>query len=165
MCEHFLKLNKTNKLTVDYIKKYLEENKHKIAAALIVPEIKYLVRSGRIHPAKGAIGKLLNIKVVICYTDAGLVPYKVTRNVNKLGEIAVNCIKEKLPNFTPDKIVNYSLGINGYSGKSFNLINIKNDISKLLKPPKKVRVDNLPLSAIVTCHTGPNYVLLCVKVK
>jgi fatty acid-binding protein DegV len=165
MCQEFVKLNKSNKLTKESIEKYLAENKDDVAGALIIPEVKYLTRSGRLTPIKGAVAQMLGYKIVISYTDAGLQMFNKTRDTDKLADIAYDVIKATLKNFDQKKITHFSLGINGYSNRHFNLVEIKKNVANKFNLPSKVKPYNLNLSSIITCHTGPNYVVLCVKAK
>jgi DegV family protein with EDD domain len=73
--KHLVEKNIKNELNESYIVNYIQQTKHKMCVVLVVPDIKQLVKGGRISGVKSLIVKLLGLKLLITMADDGLIFY------------------------------------------------------------------------------------------
>jgi DegV family protein with EDD domain len=85
--QDLIALNNAKKVTEENILAIVNHYKEKIGAPLIVPDLSFLVKGGRISRTKGFIGKLLKIIAVASFDREGVSFRDKTFDINELPKI------------------------------------------------------------------------------
>lgn len=146
-----LKLIKEGK-SGEEIKEILENDALNSSIYIIVQDLKYLKRGGRITPAAAAIGSLIGIKPVLQIQGKKLDAFKKCRGM-KAGKLmmisaAKNDIKNRLGDDNSKIHVAVAHSNNEEEAKIF-----LEEIKKAIPNAKDYYIDHLSLS--VSCHIGP----------
>lgn len=137
------------------IKTILENNQSNFMVYLMVDDIEYLKKGGRVSPLVASIGKLLNIKPILYTQGESFEMFTKTRSIAKGKEILLNCLLDDMKNkFNSDDFSKFSIGV-AYSKNSNEALGLKQDIeNKFNGISRQVLFD--PLAKFIACHTGPN---------
>ena len=146
--------------TPDKIKEKLEADALKSGIYVMVSDIKYLKKGGRITPMAAALASLLKIKPVLQLHEGKIDAYAKARTFKQAKQIMVEAIKKDLSERLKDPMCKDSrLMIAQYGYLDF----AKEFASELEAEFGKVETVNLSLS--VATHIGPGTVALAVARK
>ena len=146
--------------TPDKIKEKLEADALKSGIYVMVSDIKYLKKGGRITPMAAALASLLKIKPVLQLHEGKIDAYAKARTFKQAKQIMVEAIKKDLSERLNDPMCKDSrLMIAQYGYLDF----AKEFASELESEFGKVETVNLSLS--VATHIGPGTVALAVARK
>ncbi len=111
-----------------------------------IPSLKYLVRGGRVSPAKGLIAKILNIKPILHLDSRGM-PQHYSKSFSDMGavkkvfKITMNFIKDK-------KSVRFTVAHANDIKKAHYLVQqLKNEFGD-------IPINILPVSPVLGAHAG-----------
>ena len=143
------RLIKEGKSITEVIKSldYIRENSRLVFA---VPELKYLVKNGRLSNASGFLGSMMKIKPLL----------EVTREGKVVSVEKIRTMKKALVRVI-EKVIEETKGIKG----EFVIIHADNpteceNVRVLLKNEGINDVKDYPLAPVVGCHSGPG--AICV---
>lgn len=146
--------------TPDKIKEKLEADASKSGIYVMVSDIKYLKKGGRITPMAAALASLLKIKPVLQLHEGKIDAYAKARTFKQAKQIMVEAIKKDLSERLNDPMCKDSrLMIAQYGYLDF----AKEFATELEAEFGKVEIVNLSLS--VATHIGPGTVALAVARK
>ena len=146
--------------TPDKIKEKLEADALKSGIYVMVSDIKYLKKGGRITPMAAALASLLKIKPVLQLHEGKIDAYAKARTFKQAKQIMVEAIKKDLSERLNDPMCKDSrLMIAQYGYLDF----AKEFATELEAEFGKVEIVNLSLS--VATHIGPGTVALAVARK
>ena len=142
---------KTPQEIVDYLKKTESEN----SIYIMVPELKYLKKGGRITKAAAMIGTILKIKPVLQIQGGKLDSYAKVLNVKKAKETMISAIKKDIETRFAEQFAKGNLNISvAYTYDKALAMEFKEEIENAIPNAKITWID--PLSLSVSCHIGPN---------
>jgi fatty acid-binding protein DegV len=148
-------------LTVEEIEEYMIEANKKRLVALIVPDLKFLIRGGRIKKIAGAVATLLNFKIVISLDTDGLNFYgKVIKTSQLPGKIK-ELFDEKI-DFEHKKVKRVCFASSEFHDKKYDFEGLKEDLMKYFGF-KDVGKATMP--GVVMVHTGPNYFAVGIEIE
>ena len=146
------------------IKEYLESTKDKSSIYIMVNELKYLRRGGRISRAAAAIGDMLKLKPVLTSRGDKFEKYAMAFTLEQAKSKMIQAAKKDLETEFKEE---YDAGLmtisvahtdNDALAQKFKL-----DIEKVLPNLKVHFVD--PLSLSVSCHIGPGALALALSIN
>lgn len=143
------------------IKHILEKNALESSIYIIVDDLKYLKKGGRITPAAAAFGALLGIKPVLQIQGKKLDAFKKARGIKMAKVSMLEAAKNDI--------------INRFGGEENVYIDIAHtnnleEANKFLQEVKKIfpnAIDNYmdSLSLSVSCHIGPGSLAIAISKK
>lgn len=160
LIEDLLAMQKKQDLTPEIIQKYLDKTKYTKFGAMCVPDFKYLVRGGRVSKVVGGLASLLKIKVLISYNEAGLHQFGKVINLKKVPNNFNDVFKKLYKGFDIKNVKKVWYGLSGEDDEEFKISTIKKSLEEYFKFDKSVPVYVEPFPSTITCHTGPNYILI-----
>lgn len=132
--------------TAAEVAEIVRKNIEKIDIYFIVDEFKYLVQGGRVSPAVGKIGDVLNIKVILSFQEGKIVPFKKVRGQKMAFKTIRDIIHEK---------ENARIGA-VYVGNQ--------DLFEQCKKAGDCE-DSVDLNLIIASHVGPNATGIAIERK
>jgi len=132
----------------DEVLNIIENEKHHIQHFVLVDDLNYLKRGGRISGPKAFIGTLLNIKPVIEFTKDGKLD--IVRKEKGMKK-ALKSIVEEFKNYTKSKY--FDIVIVHTDNES-----AANELANLLEPICGLRPEIRIMGPIIGAHVGPNAV-------
>lgn len=136
---------KTAEETFDYV----ENIKHKIQHFIIVDNLAFLVRGGRLSAAKAFIGGMLNVKPVIVFNREGkLVNYKKERGLKK----TIRSIADEFGNYTLNK--DYPWIFVGHTDNTEYAEFLKDALKEKFGVDAGIRI----IGPVIGSHLGPDTV-------
>ncbi len=136
---------KTLQETFDYVEKV----KYNIQHFIVVDDLSYLVRGGRLSATAATVGKMLNVKPVLIFNKEGkLQKYKQSSGLKH----TVNLIAQEYARYTINK--DYSKVIIGHTDNTEMAWHLK----KLLYDTYKVDAEIRMIGPVIGSHLGPNVV-------
>lgn len=150
--------------SVQEIVDFLTETKLDSSIYIMVPNLKYLKKGGRITPAAAAIGTLLNIKPVLQIQGGKLEPYAKVMSIKQANKAMINAIKNdietRFKRYADDKKLKLYIT---YSKDNEAAEQFRTQVEKELEGMFIEFID--PLSLSVACHIGPGALCLaCARV-
>lgn len=144
------------------IKEFLERTKMDSLIFIMVNDLKYLKKGGRVTPAGAALATILGIKPVLKIYGEKLDAFAKARSMKQSKRIMMESIKDYLSKQFKDEFENgrYHLQI-AYSYDRAPAEEFKKEVEEAF-PGIDIYVDNLSLS--VSCHIGPGSLALAVTV-
>lgn len=137
------------------IVRIIEESKKRMKQFLIIGDLKYIYKGGRISFSSSVIGSVLNIKPILTMTDGKLEMIEKSRGVKKAISILLDMIKDKGWTFN-DKII----GINHTLCPEY-----ADYIEELIKDEYHVKeIIRGKVGAVVGTHAGPGCVAFYFEV-
>ncbi len=128
---------------------YVEGVKHKIQHFIVVDNLNFLVRGGRLSAAKAFIGGMLNVKPIIVFNKEGkLVNYKRERGLKK----TIRAIADEFGNYTLNK--DYPLIFVGHTDN----LSYAEFLSDILKEKYGVTPEIRIIGPVIGSHLGPDTV-------
>ena len=139
------------------IKQQLEEEAYTASIYLTVNTLEYLKKGGRVTPAAAMIGTLLSIKPILSIQGEKLDAFtKVRGPMKKCYKTMIKALQKDMETrFADCDQSKLSVGVAG-AGLSAEEIADATGILQEAFPQAKVYYD--PLSASISCHTGPGAV-------
>ncbi len=136
------------------IKEYLEETKDKCSIYLVVNQLKYLKKGGRVTPTVAALGNLLKLKPILSTRGGAFEKFAITMSMGQAKKKIIQKLKSELENEFKDEYE---------SGKMVLALAHTNIPEEAQKCKEEIRqeIPNIkivfcdPLSLSVACHTGP----------
>lgn len=144
-------------MDIDTLNQWLLDNRLNIDLWLMVSDLTYLVRGGRVSKASGAIGNLLNICPLIEFDDEGKL------NVREKVRTKKKALKTQLEKMK-------ATAVNGteYNGRCFISHSDSLEDAKTLAAMVEETFPNLNgpveisnIGTVIGSHTGPGAVVLC----
>lgn len=133
-------------LKVKDIVEELEEYKKRIQMFVLVKDLKYLIKSGRLSIAKGIAGLLLRLKPILSFNENGeLVPIEKIRTYQKARRRLLDLAKREIDNGCEVIAL-------GYTNNKEEVEAIKNEI---LKYKSDLNIELYQLTPVVGSHAGP----------
>lgn len=148
----------------EYIKNYLESTKDKSSIYIMVSDLKYLKRGGRISRTAATIGSMLKLKPILTSRGGSFEKYAVAFSIEQAKGRMIQAIRKDLEGEFKDE---YAKGLmrvsvahteNEELAKSFAM-----DIERALPNLKVHFVD--PLSLSVSCHIGPGALAVALAIN
>lgn len=144
-------------MDVHALNQWLLDNRLKMKLWLMVSDLTYLVRGGRVSKASGAIGNLLNICPLIEFDAEGKL------NVREKVRTKKKALKTQL-----ERMKETAVGGTDYSGKCFISHSDSLEDAKALAAMVEEAFPNLNgpveisnIGTVIGSHTGPGAVVLC----
>lgn len=144
--------------SIEEAQAYLEAHLQEYNTWVLSTDLTFLIKGGRVKPAAGVIGKMLNICPFVTLTESGsLTVAEKTRGKKKAVNRLVEIMKERAENGT------------SYDGKCF-ISHTNEDLAKELKakveenfPNLKGRIETFLVGGTIGVHLGPGTVVLFFK--
>ena len=142
------------------IRQVLEKEKMQASIYITVDTLKYLKKGGRITPAAGAIGTVLNLKPVLQIQGEKLDAFAKVRGWKAAKKTMLNAIEKDLTDRFADVKDQMVLGM-AYTCSKEEADEWKNEIQTRF--PDYELVEG-PLSLSIACHIGPGAMAItCMK--
>ena len=134
---------------------------HSVQVLLSVSTLKYFIKNGRIGRAKGLVGKLLNLKPVLCIDDGMVTPFSTEKGMDRAIGRMVDANIEYLST-NPHNVKIYK----GY-GATNNIPYMDQAFEKLKAALPRLGIRDYEVESgrgwpTITCHTGPEVFTLSV---
>ena len=143
-----------NGKTAGEIKAALEENGLNSVIFLVVDDLKYLKKGGRVTPAAAALGAVLNIKPILTTNggkfDAVEKVRGMKKSIAKMLDYADEYMKQLLGKYDVEEI---RIGVAGSFAKQEDADAWMNQVKEKFSDVPNIYYD--PLSLVVGTHTGP----------
>ncbi|GMO13393.1 MAG: DegV family protein [Mycoplasmoidaceae bacterium] len=167
--QELLALNKAGKLTIETATAVVNKYRDKLAMAVVVPDLSFLARGGRISKTKGFFGKLLHITALVSFDREGVVFRDKAMTSNKLYKQIDQYFKMILKDFDYSKIDKIGILHSNTTTRNFNRQKYEEEFTENIFPKidKKI-VSNSSAQAVpcaILAHLGPNYYALIVLLK
>lgn len=145
------------------IKSILEEDAYHSSIYISVNTLTYLKRGGRITPAAAMIGSVLNIKPILTIQGEKLDSFSKARSMKKCEQRMIEALlNDKEKRFADVPNEQLSIGAAGTCLSEEEQLNWKHALEEAF-PGADVFYN--PLSASISCHTGPGAVGVGLSVK
>jgi len=138
----------TMEQTIEKINEFKTKNQHFI----VVDDLNYMKRGGRISGVKAAIGTILRVKPIIEFTKEGKL--EIVRKENGTKKAYKSIIQEIKANFTVNEEFNKVIIVHTDNTEGANLLSEMFELEFGIKP--EIRI----MGPIVGTHVGPNAVAL-----
>jgi len=150
-------------LTPEVVNNYFENMYNKYHICVIVNDLKYLSRGGRISAAKAFFAKLLKIKLVIELTPTGLKPVGKANSNDKILQVVQDAEKKSIgaSDANYEKI---SFLTSGVEDTNFDVAKLVKDAKEVFKKAN-VTIEKGFLPCVISAHVGPNYLAIAIKIK
>lgn len=136
------------------IKEYLESTRDKMSVYIMVPELKYLKRGGRISPAAAAIGSMLNIKPILSSRGEKFEKYAMVLSLAQAKKKMIQKVKTEMETEFKEEYEAGKMTISvAHTQNEKEALKFKEEIIAAFPKAKFRFVD--PLSLSVSCHIGP----------
>ena len=144
------------------IVKYLEDTKTENSIYIMVPDLKYLKRGGRITKTAAMIGTLLKIKPILQIQGGKLDSFAKALTLKKAKETMIAAVKKDIETRFSEQFKNNKLNISvAYTFDKALGEEFKQEIQSAL-PNVNITWVN-PLSLSISCHIGPNAVAVAIS--
>lgn len=149
--------------SIQQILEYLNQTVAQNSIYILVPDLKYLKKGGRITKAAAAIGTLLKIKPVLQIQGGKLDAYAKVMSTKLAKDKIIAAIKRDIEtrfnNLPDDQKLELAIA---YTYDKNIALDFKKDVEQHF-PQLDIKLID-PLSLSVTCHTGPNCFALAMSV-
>lgn len=150
--------------TPQEIVEYLIETKSENSIYIMVPDLKYLKKGGRITKTAAMIGTLLQIKPILQIQGGKLDSFQKALTVKKAKEIIISAIKKDIATRFKNQFNAGKLNISvAYTLDRDMALIFKNEIESQIQNCKITWIDPLALS--ISCHIGPNALAVALSSK
>ena len=141
--------------TPEEIVEYLEKTSLNNSIYIMVPDLKYLKKGGRITKAAAMIGTILKIKPVLQIQCGKLDSFQKVLTVKKAKEVMISAVKSDIEKRFKKEFEDGRLNISvAYTYDKNIAVEFKEDIEREIPNAKVSWIDPLALS--ISCHIGPN---------
>ncbi len=146
MAQHAM-LCRENGVELDSVIEQINEMITKTRIYILVQELKYLQRGGRIGKAKHVIGSLLNLKPILHFVDGEIDALMNVRGTEAGYEAMIELVTKDSKSYS-----NFAFsGAYGLENKTFE--GISNSLRDKFNP---LNYHYHPIGPAVACHVGPN---------
>jgi len=153
---------KKQNLTADIMQKLVDHANSSRFAMLIVPDLSFLIKGGRIGKFKGFIAKMLKVKIMVSVDNDGLNFYdKSTSDAGVVGKIKTY-LKDHYGSDN-SRIKRICIVTNHIYDHKYDFSDMKNLLIKEFGSNLKVDLGSLPAPLIA--HTGPNYIAIGLEIE
>jgi fatty acid-binding protein DegV len=159
MLSDFKRKEKDGSLDVEYVKKYIEDTKKTMCGLLIVPDITFLKKGGRVSNFKAALIKLLKLNLLITLDYNGLKFCDKAKNIEQAITKAKKILKQKI-NFSNETLNRVRILLNKNADKKFLIDDIFLETKKSFNFSDNLEIAEIP--SVIMVHTGPNYFVICL---
>lgn len=149
---HALALAKQGK-SANEIREFLEANSDRCAIFITVPQLKYLVKGGRVTPAVGAIGGLLKIKPILSIGQEKIDLFDKTRTTAKAEKIMIEALQNEINNRVDP--IGQGKNVEIRIAHTHCLEDAQKFKIKLQEAFPEHEIKIVPLALSIACHTGP----------
>lgn len=144
------------------IKEILEATSHIQSTYLVVNQLKYLKKGGRISPAVAALGAMLNIKPILYTRGENFDKYGMALSMAQAKKKMIEKIRYDLENEFKEEYENGHMTVSiAHANCLKDALRFKEEVEKALPKLKFRFVDDMSLS--VACHVGPGALALSVS--
>jgi DegV family protein with EDD domain len=144
------------------IVEYLTSTKTQNSIYIMVPDLKYLKKGGRITKTAAMIGTLLKIKPILQIQCGKLDSYQKALTIKKAKEIMISAIKKDIETRFKKDFEEGKLNISiAYTFDKQPALEFKDEIESAISNCKITWIDPLALS--VSCHIGPNALAVAIS--
>ncbi|GMO14175.1 MAG: fatty acid kinase binding subunit FakB2 [Mycoplasmoidaceae bacterium] len=167
--DELLQLNKTGKLTVKTATAVVNKYRDKLGALLIVPDLSYLVKGGRISKTRGFIGKLLKVTALCSFDKLGINFFAKALTTSKIATQIDKYFNDTFKNFDYSKISRIGIMRSTITSKDFDMSKYQSLIENTIFPKidkkilKDITIQEAP--GVVLAHMGPNYIAVSILLK
>jgi len=149
---------------VNFIKEYLTSTREKNSIYIIVNELKYLKKGGRISPAVAAIGSLLKVKPILTSKGQKFEKFALGLSMSISKQKIINKIISDLNNNYKEEYESgkISLGV-AYTGDNKDCLKFRDEILAKIPNIECKFVDHLSLS--VSCHIGEGAIAAAIMIN
>jgi len=164
--EDVLELEKTNIATEENIKAIAQKYHDHVGAALVVSDLSYLVRGGRINKAKGAIAKLLKINALTSFDRNGVSFVNKFISIKKLPKLCMQYFKKTIglkENFS--NVEKVGVIVPTIIDKKHKIEDIMKILTKDIVEKVKLNPTIGTLPAVISAHVGPSFYAVCFLTK
>lgn len=142
-----------NGKSAEEIVDYLNQSKLDSSIYIMVPNLKYLKKGGRLTPAVAAIGTLLNIKPVLQIQGGKLDSYAKVMSSKQALKSMITAMKKDMEVRFKGFIENDKFAVYVVYSKD---LAVANEFKESLEKELNVKISFVdPLSLSVACHIGP----------
>ena len=146
------------------IVEYLTATKIQNSIYIMVPDLKYLKRGGRITKTAAMIGTLLKIKPILQIQGGKLDAYQKALTTKRAKEIMISAVKNDIEKRFFNQFESGNLNISvAYTFDKNEALIFKQELESAIPNCKITWVD--PLSLSVSCHIGPNALAVAISSK
>lgn len=147
---HAIELVKQGKTGAE-IRDFLESTADKCSVFITVPQLKYLVKGGRVTPAVGAIGGLLKIKPILKIGTEKIDLFDKTRTMAKAEKMMIEALQNEVNRIDPEgQGKNCHIRI----AHTHCLEDAEQFKIKLQEAFPEHEIKIVPLALSIACHTG-----------
>lgn len=144
------------------IVKYLEDTKSENSIYIMVPDLKYLKKGGRITKTAAMIGTLLKIKPVLQIQGGKLDSFAKSLTLKKAKETMIAAVKKDIETRFAEQLKNGKLNVSvAYTFDKTLGDAFKQEIEQAFPNVNITWVD--PLSLSISSHIGPNAVAVALS--
>ncbi|HAJ77647.1 MAG TPA: DegV family protein [Clostridiales bacterium] len=141
---------------------YLVDTKTENSIYIMVPDLKYLKKGGRITKTAAMIGTLLKIKPVLQIQGGKLDSYQKAMTVKKAREIMISAVKKDIATRFEKQFSEGKLNISiAYTLDKNVAEEFKNELENEIPNCKVIWINPLALS--VSCHIGPGAIAVALS--
>lgn len=156
-----LEMNKAGKSAVD-IKEFLEKTKNDSCVYIMVNDLKYLKKGGRVTPAGAALATILGIKPVLQIKGEKLDAFAKARSIKQSKRIMLEAIMNDMQKRFPEEFKQNKFHLQiAYTYDRQPAEEFKAEVEDQF-PGIDVNIDALSLS--VSCHIGPGALALAYTI-
>lgn len=146
------------------IKQYLEDSKYKNSIYIMVPNVSYLKKGGRLTPTAALLASMLRIKPVLYSNGDKFEKFATPITIRQAKVKMIEQAKKDLESLFKEEYENHEMALCVcYSENQEEALEFKKEVEENIKGLDVTIFD--PLSLSVACHIGPGAlaVALCVK--
>ena len=148
--------------TAKEIVEYLTQTKTENSIYIMVPDLKYLKKGGRITKTAAMIGTLLKIKPILQIQGGKLDAYQKALTNKRAKEIMISAVKNDIEKRFANQFESGKLNISvAYTFDKSEALLFKQELEDAIPNCKVIWVD--PLSLSVSCHIGPNALAVAIS--
>ena len=136
------------------IRQTLEDEKFESSIYIMVDNLKYLKKGGRITPAAALIGSVLNLKPVLQIQGEKLDAYAKCRGLKAAKHTMIEAIRKDLAGRFARRVEEGCMSIHfSYSGVDLDPVN--EWVREIKEAFPTYTIEGDPLSLSISCHIGP----------
>lgn len=148
--------------SAEEIEKFLMDTKMESIIYIMVNDLKYLKKGGRVTPAGAALATILGIKPVLVIYGEKLDAFSKARSIKNAKRTMIDAVKKFMEQNYPEAVAQGKLHLQiAYSDDRVPAEEFKKDVEAAF-PGMDIYIDCLSLS--VACHIGPGALALAATI-
>lgn len=151
-----IKLRNDKQLDVATVNQLIAKQSENVMIDVLVPDLKFLARGGRISNLKAFLARLLKINTIVFLDNKSLRKYKTEKKLDKA--IKLLCDDCYLPIAKNKKIKRVAIFTNKTCSSNFDYKKYYDLTMEYLKSKNIKDIEVCPLPASIVAHVGPDYV-------